>query len=345
LQYSHSPKQASIYAGKAFERIQRDKLTPHPDNFSLWYVYYAKLDPDVVRAIDLLEKSGTHITDQHCHDIHGKYLSEAVEHERVRNAGDKIQETINSVYGIVADVKESATHYNDTLSETTENLTDDLSPQEINKVLHSIMSNTEDMIKHNQVLENELNKSFQTMQELQRDLEVVRREALTDGLTNVSNRKAFDAELHRAILEAQANNQPLSLIMLDIDHFKAFNDSYGHQIGDQVLRLVARTLVEGVKGRDMAARFGGEEFAIILPETGLQGAFKVGDALRKAVAGKEVVNRSTGETMGRITLSGGVAQYTSGETLESLIDRADEALYAAKNAGRNQIISADNATV
>ncbi|MGQ0526576.1 MAG: GGDEF domain-containing protein [Alphaproteobacteria bacterium] len=342
MHYPHSSKQATLYASKTFERVQKDKLTPHPDNFELWYVYYAKLDPEVVRAIDLIQADGKTITDDHCRDIHARFLSDTVEQERVLNAGDKIQKTISNVYDLVADVKESATQYNVNLSESTGNLHDDLSPQEINRVLQSIMANTEDMIKHNQVLEDELNKSFEAMQELQRDLEVVRREALTDGLTNVSNRKAFDSELERTILEAQASNQPLSLIMLDIDHFKVFNDTYGHQIGDQVLRLVARTLIEGVKGRDMAARFGGEEFAIILPDTGLQGAFKVADALRKAVASKEVINRSTGGTLGRITMSGGVAQYIAGETLEDMLARADEALYAAKNAGRNQIISADN---
>lgn len=340
MQYSHSSKQATVYATKAFERIQGSHLTPNPDTFELWYVYYAKLDPEVVRAIDLLLAGKSPITDEQCQNIHAKFLSEAVEQERVRHAGDKMQETINSVYGIVNDVKESANHYTVTLSETSEGLHDELTPQEINRVLQSIMTNTQDMIKHNQVLEDELNKSFETMQELQRDLEVVRREALTDGLTNVSNRKAFDAELSRVLREAEDSNQPLSLVMLDIDHFKSFNDTYGHQIGDQVLRLVARTLIDGVKGRDMAARFGGEEFAIILPETGLQGAFKVADALRKAVAGKEVVNRSSGETLGRITMSGGVAQHVSGESVEDLIGRADEALYAAKNAGRNQIITA-----
>jgi diguanylate cyclase len=106
------------------------------------------------------------------------------------------------------------------------------------------------------------------------------------------------------------------------------------------LRLVAKTLTDGVKGRDVAARYGGEEFAIILPETNLQAGIKVGDYLRKAVASKDVVNRNSGEKLGRITLSGGVAQYIAGEDIEDLIGRADAALYTAKHNGRNQVTAA-----
>lgn len=131
-----------------------------------------------------------------------------------------------------------------------------------------------------------------------------------------------------------------SILMLDIDYFKSFNDNFGHQVGDQVLRLVARTLKDGLKGKDVAARYGGEEFSIILPDTDLSGAVIVGNALRKAVAGKEVINRSTGKVLGRITLSVGVAEFAGEKTAELLISRADEALYTAKHNGRNQVAAA-----
>ena len=123
------------------------------------------------------------------------------------------------------------------------------------------------------------------------------------------------------------------------DHFKGFNDNYGHQVGDQVLRLVARTLVDGVKGKDLVARYGGEEFVVILPDTQLQGGVIVADHLRKAVANKELINRSTGDKLGRITLSVGVSEFHKAETVEALIERADQALYTAKHNGRDQVAS------
>jgi diguanylate cyclase len=193
-------------------------------------------------------------------------------------------------------------------------------------------------------LEEQLDYSAHVMEELQRDLENVRREALTDGLTGLANRKAFDMEIKRISGEALESGKAYTLLMLDIDHFKSFNDNYGHQIGDQVLRLVARTLTDGVKGRDVAARYGGEEFVIILPETPIDAGVAVGNSLRKAVATKDVINRNSGEKLGRITMSVGVAEYYPGESIADLIERADAALYTAKHNGRNQVAAAPTPT-
>ena len=126
--------------------------------------------------------------------------------------------------------------------------------------------------------------------------------------------------------------------MLDIDYFKKFNDTYGHQVGDQVLKLVASTLKTGVKGGDIVARYGGEEFAIILPKTTKENAFTVAEHVRDSVSSKDIINRGTGKVLGQIRLSVGVSEYKPGESIEDLIERADKALYEAKNNGRNQTI-------
>ena len=129
--------------------------------------------------------------------------------------------------------------------------------------------------------------------------------------------------------------------MIDVDFFKKFNDEYGHQIGDMVLRLVARTIAECVRGRDFVARYGGEEFVVLLPRTGLEGAFAVAENIRNTVASKRLARKSTGESLGMVTLSFAVAQFKPGETLEDFVTRADTGLYKAKKRGRNRVESAE----
>lgn len=340
MQYSHTKEKAGELASQTLERIHMEGLAPVPQNFELWYVYYSQANPEVVRAIDILVANKQKITDERCEEIHQRFLSESKENERVRQAGDKIQETIRGVTSSVHDVK-SATHkYNEALQGATGKLGKNASAEEVRATLDAVLASTSDMISTNAKLEEQLEKSTAVMAELQRDLELVRKQALTDGLTSLANRKAFDAELSRVVEDAKANGETFCLILMDIDHFKSFNDNFGHQVGDQVLRLVARTLIDGVKGRDMAARYGGEEFALLLPQTNLQGGVKVADSLRAIVQGKELVNRNTGDKLGRVTLSGGVAEFVPGEPVEKLVERADTALYTAKHNGRNQIAAA-----
>lgn len=340
MQYHHDIKQAQEFARNAFERILKEGLSATPDIYELWYVYFSGQSPEVTRAIDILVANDQKITDERCRELYHRFLSDAKNEELVRRAGDEINSTIRNVTGVVRDVKAATEEYSVNLEGVTSKISDTSSPQELQKVLSSIVSDTKNMLERNKTLEHELDKSSHVMEELQRDLENVRREALTDGLTNLANRKAFDNELRRIAEEVSVTGGTFALLMVDIDYFKSFNDNYGHQVGDQVLRLVARTLTDGVKGRDVAARYGGEEFAIILPDTSLQAAVTVGNALRKAVATKDVINRNTGDKLGRITMSVGCAEFSHGENLQDLIERADAALYTAKHNGRNQVAAA-----
>ena len=200
------------------------------------------------------------------------------------------------------------------------------------------MRRAKEMEHSNQQLEARLSASKQEINELQTNLETVRNESLIDPLTQLYNRKHFDDALAQAIEDAHVKDEPLSLMMTDIDHFKAFNDNFGHLTGDQVLRLVALAVKQNVKGQDTAARYGGEEFAVVLPNTVLRSAITVGDHIRRAVMTKELMKRSTGEHLGRVTVSIGVATLHKGDTAPSLIERADTCLYTAKRHGRNRVM-------
>jgi diguanylate cyclase len=192
-------------------------------------------------------------------------------------------------------------------------------------------------------LEGELQASSQQVTELRTKLADVRKESMTDPLTGISNRKAFDEALLTAIAAATREEEKVTLLLCDIDHFKLFNDTWGHQTGDQVLRLVAACLGENTKGRDKEARYGGEEFAVLLRGTSLEAATRVANEIRSTVETKKLVKKSTGDVLGAITISIGVAQLAPGETGESLIRRADACLYSAKNNGRNLVINQNDA--
>jgi diguanylate cyclase len=141
--------------------------------------------------------------------------------------------------------------------------------------------------------------------------------------------------------EARITGTPLCLLLVDIDNFKAFNDSYGHLTGDQVLRLVAGQLQTSLQGKGIAARFGGEEFAAILPECDMRTASVTAETIREAIESKQLLRISTSERLGHLTASFGVAKFSMTDSFASLVDRADACLYAAKRAGRNRVICED----
>lgn len=327
-------------SAKVIERIKKEDILPTPENYELWYVYYARSVPEVVRVIDAIVESGQVITDYVCSTLYNRFLSDLRNEETVRNTGAQVQNTIQSVSDVVHGVQRATKDYGNTLTSVNTKIGAAKNQAEFQEVVKIASQSTATMVAQSNQLEEMLEQSNAAMEELRRDLEHVRREAMTDGLTGLANRKSFDSEFDRIFQDAEKSKQGFTLLMLDIDHFKSFNDNFGHQVGDQVLRLVARTLKDSIKGKDFAARYGGEEFAIILPDTDLAGAVIVGNALRKAVASKDVINRSTGKVLGRITMSVGVAEYVADKTVEDIIERADAALYSAKHNGRNQVAAA-----
>jgi diguanylate cyclase len=211
----------------------------------------------------------------------------------------------------------------------------------IKSLVTKLLKDTERMQARSRQLEARVQESSEEIRCLRDRLETARTQSLTDQLTGIANRKAFDERLSASAADAVEQNAAMSLILCDIDHFKAFNDTFGHQTGDQVLKLVARALRENVKGRDMPARYGGEEFAIVLPHTNLQAAKTVAEQIRFSVQSKRLVKKSTNENLGSITLSLGCAEWRPGEALADLVHRADACLYAAKRTGRNRVMAED----
>jgi diguanylate cyclase len=278
------------------------------------------------------------LSDADLEQIYETYLSPTRLTERIDTVGNKVMGEIEQVMAMIDAAAGSASSYTESLAGMSEKLGDSKDREGLRAIVESLVHTAKEMEESNQKLEARLNASKQEINELQVNLEAVRTESLTDPLTQLANRKYFDMTLEEAIADAREKDEPLSLMMTDIDHFKNFNDSFGHLTGDQVLRLVAMSVKQNVKGQDTAARYGGEEFAIVLPNTVLRSAITVADHIRRAVMTKELMKRSTGEHLGRVTISIGVATLQAGDTPQMLIERTDTCLYAAKRHGRNRVM-------
>jgi diguanylate cyclase len=327
------------FAEIALGQIRALRQPATPWHFEIWYTYATGYSPSLNQMInELLTRNGT-LSDADINQIYETYISSSRFTDRIDHVGSQVMGEIEQVMAMIGAAAGNASSYTESLADVTQKLGVAADEPAVRAIVESLVQATKEMEKNNQALEERLSASKREITELQQNLETVRSESLTDPLTSLANRKYFDDALAKAMADARDKGEPLSLMMTDIDNFKKFNDSYGHLTGDQVLRLVAVSAKQNVKGQDIAARYGGEEFAIVLPNTVLRSAITVADHIRRAVMTKELMKRSTGEHLGRVTISIGVAALQTGDTAQTLIERADTCLYAAKRNGRNRVIS------
>ncbi len=336
-------RQAKTYAEAAMAAMIRHQVPPTSNNYAVWYAYATGLTPELNRTIDILISNGQEFTQALNTELYHRFCETGRHYNLLQETGDRLQSTVDQVMRSIKTATGDADAFGKTLDKYTTEL-GGAGGEEMNALFSGLLLETQRMAERNRALEDRLNQSSGEIVELRQNLEVVRREALTDALTGIPNRKCFDTRLREAARDTMENGEPMSLLIADIDHFKQFNDTYGHQLGDQVLRLVARTLSDSVKGRDTPARYGGEEFAIILPQTQLQHAVGLADQIRRSIMRKHIVRKDTRDDFGTITLSIGVSQYRPGEQLVETIRRADEALYQAKRTGRNRVVREDEVT-
>lgn len=331
-------RRALGYANSAMDLLKRGQIPPYPQFYELLYSYATGVNPSLNQRVNQIFRDGT-ATQELAERLYNEFLKSQDANERISNVSERMATRIEAVHEAIDTAMATANAYSGTLQSASGDLGNDMNEAELRNMAQKLLGETRRMQDANAQLEQKLDASRDDIAALQRDLDEVRRESMLDPLTKIFNRKSFDEGLLKSFNEAAGEGTPLCLMLLDIDHFKRFNDTWGHQTGDQVLRLVAMTLKSNIKGKDMAARYGGEEFAAILPETDLEGAIIVADNIRKAIQAKELLKRSTNEKLGRITASMGVAMYKPGDTPASLIERADRCLYAAKHAGRNRVLS------
>ncbi|MDO1558629.1 GGDEF domain-containing protein [Brevundimonas sp. 2R-24] len=326
-------------ARDALARMEAANVWPTPLNFELWLHYMGDPEGALGREIERMIADGEAFTEEVAEALAAQHLPRARVADEIRDAGAQLSRELTSVATAIATAQKSQAAYGKTLASAGAEL-GAADPDNVRRLVGDLTAATEKVHTENVVLEQRLHASTREVAKLREHLEQVRRDAMTDALTALANRKAFDDELERACANAEEENRPVTLAVFDIDHFKTFNDTWGHQTGDQVLRYVASVIGRHAGKPRIAARFGGEEFALIFPNEPSVVAQSVLETIREEIASRELKRRSTNEDLGAITVSIGFAQKLPGETPEALLDRADEAMYASKRGGRNRVSAA-----
>lgn len=328
--------EAYALARNVIAEMESVGVWPTPLNFELWLHYLGDPEGPLGREIRRLLNDKVVISDDTSEMLAAEFLPRGRLSEEIRDAGAVLDRELTSIANAIAKAHKTQADYGVTLAGASETL--DGNPSSLKDLVGGLSSATQRVRRETAILEKRLERSNDEIARLQSHLEQVRREAMTDALTNLANRKAFDERL--AELCDSTSVAPLALAVLDIDHFKRFNDTWGHQTGDQVLRYVATVLARTCPGDRFAARFGGEEFAIIFPGEKAGAVTTVLENIRQEVASRSLRRRSTNDDLGTVTISAGFAERLPGEGAGALLGRADAALYDAKRKGRNCVVGA-----
>ena len=333
-------EQSYQLASTAISALKAHGLPASPQNIELWSAHLEGRNPALSRDIQAGLGPDGKIDPQKIDEMYHKHILRSDLSRDIVELVGRFESEVAKLSDMMEETGESTQGYSDRLGAISHDIkkTAGENPA-IAKLIENVLAVTGAMRDANQRLEKQLAASSDEVAYLRQSVESIQQEAMTDPLTGVRNRKVFDRTIEKLIHDARARGTDLSVILADVDHFKQFNDRWGHQTGDQVLRLVAEVMDANVKGQDLLARYGGEEFAIILPETSLENGRMLADRIRHAVETRKLKKRRTNESLGVITLSMGVSMLGTDDTSESLIERADKCLYAAKNAGRNRVLA------
>jgi len=324
-------------AGRAFELIERHSTPPDPQAYALWYAYAAGEDERIVERIDTLLANQSALTPFDIETLHQELLLPDAGQAATQTIGGAIEKEIESVLGIIEQSVSSNVSFQASLNDVETKLPIAAAGGGLASLVSRLVSDNRRMIDATKELSQGLSESQKQLATLHKELEEVRNQCMRDPLTAIANRRAFDDRLQEEIDHAIASGGKLCLAMADIDLFKQVNDSFGHQTGDSVLKMFAHCIKGNIKGNDMVARIGGEEFGIILPQTDVVSAYNLLVAIKSELKNAEVPVEGDPTRIARITASFGVARLDAGMTMRELIEQADKYLYEAKKAGRDKV--------
>jgi diguanylate cyclase len=310
------------------------RLSASPVNYSVCYEYFLGSYPSLNKAVDEAISKNTPLTDPMMRQWFETFLS-SNDQIGLRQSQADLIDVISKMAESALLAETNVNQFNKVLQHSEKELADSASPLE--SIIAHLLTSTRTMQASMELMKQQIHESKEEINSLQERLESVTEEALSDSLTGLTNRKGLSKAIEKALSGAAELNSYPCLLMMDIDYFKKINDSFGHLLGDRVIKAVGETLKSQIKGKDTAARYGGEEFCVLLPETELKDAVKVAENIRLAVERTRIKRSSDNQEICRMTISVGVTRYNPDESITSMLERADNALYRSKNEGRNRV--------
>jgi len=330
----YTPEKTAEIFRLALARLTELNLPVSPLYYSLFFAYYTGFDSRINESMDKLIDNEQLNVDE-ARTLALKYMmyckSTILEELRLQ-----MLDTLNVSLKSISELSGSTSSTNDRLQEHINALQESEKAEDIANTLSSVIQQVTGLLSESKSFEHELKESSDNLDSLKVQLIHARSKAFTDALTGLNNRHSLNEKLEQLIGDRRFRGNGFSMLMVDIDHFKVINDTYGHLTGDKVLKAIAATLTKRTRDTDFVSRFGGEEFIILLPQTSLNNAFRVAESIRTSIQKISVKTRETADSIHALTASFGVAVHREGETADELIDRCDKAMYRAKQGGRDR---------
>lgn len=326
LLYKDSPSKAALVAEKVIKEIKELKVAATPVHFTLLYERAIELDHELADNLNELINAGEY-SDTTVYALYLGLLKSILNQQLpFLEVGSLLSEALSGINSW----SQQSCEQQKTLEKSIEYLKNHTSQDDVICYTEAhILPAIKQLHLATRQLQKELTESASVIKKLSRDLDDANHLAKTDSLTGIANRRGFDQIVSTKIKLAKSEGQTFSMLILDLDHFKNVNDEYGHLVGDSALRYIAKLLKAEIKGHDEVARFGGEEFVIILNNINYDNSLKFAENLRTTIEKKSLRIKDNNKPL-RLTISIGVAMYQMGESSDSLFQRADKALYLAK---------------